>query len=165
LKELGEQTEERFDAICSFQVLEHVPDPLEFLEGMIGMLRPGGRLLLSVPNAGVMKKIDPRNQELLNLPPHHMGHWSEQCFRSLEKILPLNVRSIHREPLAACHVSWIMNGYLRNFFFPDGGKLPRLFFNRYTMFPFETLMKAGLRHFFYGHTLLAELSYDPIRYY
>ena len=47
-----------------------------------------------------------------------MGHWDKKVFLSLEKILPLKVKSIHYEPLADYHAEWIINGYLRkNFIF------------------------------------------------
>lgn len=38
------------DVVTSFTVLEHVPDERDALARMRGLLRPGGRLLLSVPN-------------------------------------------------------------------------------------------------------------------
>lgn len=38
------------DVVTSFTVLEHVPDEVEALQRMRTLLRPGGRLLLSVPN-------------------------------------------------------------------------------------------------------------------
>lgn len=38
------------DVVTSFTVLEHVPDELESLHRMHSLLRPGGRLLISVPN-------------------------------------------------------------------------------------------------------------------
>lgn len=39
-----------FDAIVALELIEHLVDPLQFLRRMIGLLRPGGRLVLSTPN-------------------------------------------------------------------------------------------------------------------
>jgi len=38
-----------FDAILCYQVLEHVSDPQQVLQGLYSVLRPGGRLYLTVP--------------------------------------------------------------------------------------------------------------------
>ena len=159
LDELAERIgSNHFDVICSFQVLEHVSQPREFLEGMLRNLKVGGRLILSVPNAAVMRRIDPDNQNLLNQPPHHMGQWDENVFRSLQTVIPVRLKSIHREPLASYHVAWIVNGYLRNFFSPLGETLPRLLVNRYSTLPLQWILKAGPRKFLPGHTLLVELE-------
>ena len=158
LDKLRMQTTERFDAICSFQVLEHVPNPLEFLEGMISLLKPGGKLILSVPNASIMRKIDPKNQDLLNQPPHHMGHWDERVFRALEALLPVKVKSVHYEPLASYHIGWMVSGYLRSLLAPLGKSIPRLLVNRYSTLPLQWIMRAGVCKFFPGHTLFIELE-------
>jgi 2-polyprenyl-3-methyl-5-hydroxy-6-metoxy-1,4-benzoquinol methylase len=42
--------ESSFDAVTLWDVLEHVPDPLQFFERAFSLLRPGGVLLVNVPN-------------------------------------------------------------------------------------------------------------------
>jgi len=42
-----------FDLVTSFQVLEHVPEPLEYLREIRRVLRPGGTVILTTPNATV----------------------------------------------------------------------------------------------------------------
>jgi 2-polyprenyl-3-methyl-5-hydroxy-6-metoxy-1,4-benzoquinol methylase len=42
----------RFDVVTASHVLEHVPDPCEFLDQCRRLLRPGGRVVLKTPNAG-----------------------------------------------------------------------------------------------------------------
>ena len=125
---------------------------------MIRLLKPGGRLLLSVPNASVMRIIDPHNRFLLNQPPHHMGHWDEDVFRSLEDLLPLNLISVHREPLASYHVEWMIISYLKSKFYFFKKAFLKFIVNRYTTLPFQLIMKAGFRNFFPGHTILVEFQ-------
>lgn len=42
--------ENHYDVIVSFETLEHLREPRPFLERLYSALKPGGRLLLSVPN-------------------------------------------------------------------------------------------------------------------
>jgi 2-polyprenyl-3-methyl-5-hydroxy-6-metoxy-1,4-benzoquinol methylase len=154
LTKLSREIDNLFDVVCAFQVLEHVSEPREFLEGMLGVLRPGGRMILSVPNAAVMRRIDPSNNDLLNQPPHHMTHWDAGVFRALEQLLPVRVLAIYDEPLADYHVDWFVTGFLRGLFAPLGTKVNRLFFNRVTTAPIRWLMRQGLRLRIPGHTVL-----------
>jgi len=39
-----------FDIVCAFQTLEHAPDPVAFIGTMARFLKPGGLLVLEVPN-------------------------------------------------------------------------------------------------------------------
>ena len=46
-----------FDQVSSFQVLEHVPDPLSYLQEIARVTRPGGEVILATPNAAI--RLDP----------------------------------------------------------------------------------------------------------
>jgi len=43
--------DETFDIITLFHVLEHFPDPVELLRQVAGKLKPGGQIILEVPNS------------------------------------------------------------------------------------------------------------------
>lgn len=50
--------DERFDAVCAWNVIEHVDDPLAFLQWIHRHLEPGGRLFLHTPNyGGLMRRL------------------------------------------------------------------------------------------------------------
>lgn len=61
-----------FDVVTAFEVLEHMDDARSFTAQLIALLRPGGHLIVSVPNRD-------RFPTLLNegdFPPHHFTRWS-----------------------------------------------------------------------------------------
>lgn len=78
---------EEFDAVVSFQVLEHVVNVRSFITACLAMLKPNGLLILSVPNneAAYHKNHD----DPLNLPPHHMGLWGTNSLLALQRVFPL----------------------------------------------------------------------------
>jgi len=158
LAALSGRTSVLFDAVCAFQVLEHVPDPRGLLEGMLKILRPGGRLLLSVPNAAVMRVIDPKGEDLLDQPPHHVSHWDEGVFRALEGLLPVRVCQVSREPLAQYHIGWFLSAYSSVLRARFGRPVARLLLNCVTKPPIHWLLSCGLRYLVPGHTLLVVLE-------
>jgi len=101
---------EFYDAVCSFQVLEHIPDVSEFISGCLQCLKPGGLLIFGVPNNdGFLKYAEAP----LNAPPHHMGLWTRKSLESLTKIFPLRIVSIKNEPLA--EIDWYLAVQERRF--------------------------------------------------
>ncbi len=86
-----------FDAAFSFHVLEHVPDPLGFLGRLAALVRPGGRIGISVPNQdGPIRFMDPC---VMNMPPHHATRWTLQSLSALAEKLGLEVQRVAYEPL------------------------------------------------------------------
>lgn len=67
-----------FDAITLFDVLEHTPEPLELLGKLIPLLKKGGHVALTLPNA--MRPI-PFTREEHDYPPHHFTRWTPEAMR------------------------------------------------------------------------------------
>lgn len=86
-----------FDALCMFQVLEHVEDPIAFLNGFTPLLKPGGHLIVSTPDEG--GPIRHFWQQLTEVPPHHVTKWTETAYRYLFRAPDYRIREIRHEPL------------------------------------------------------------------
>jgi SAM-dependent methyltransferase len=141
-----------FDAVCAFQVLEHFSDPRAFLDAALLLLKPGGRLLVGVPNRkSFLRYID----NPLDLPPHHMLRWSAESFERLAGFFPLDVERIRFEPLSPYHIP----GYLLALRNRLGriGLLSRDWFLRPLLFILRKLLSLGLRRLCTGQTLYVGL--------
>jgi 2-polyprenyl-3-methyl-5-hydroxy-6-metoxy-1,4-benzoquinol methylase len=108
LEEAAKQFPEHYDAVCAFQVLEHVANPKAFLEQCCAMIRQGGILILGLPNADSFLK---HQYCLLDMPPHHATRWSKRTLSFLSNVLPLELRNIAQEPLAEYHVDEYLEAY------------------------------------------------------
>lgn len=69
-----------FDAVVSFETLEHVRDAGRFLEEVRRVLRPGGQLILSTPNRELWSPRSPRPCQR-----HHVREFNPREFRALLK--------------------------------------------------------------------------------
>ena len=85
-----------YDLVCSFQVLEHVVDPCSFLHAAIAALKPGGLLAISVPNHA--HRPFRRRKDPLDLPPHHMNHFTTETLARIARFFDLELVSVHAQP-------------------------------------------------------------------
>ncbi len=100
-EEHAKENRERYDAVCSFQTLEHIADPRSFIMAGLACLKPGGLLIFSVPaEDSFVSKV--RNH-LLNLPPHHVTWWTDRCLRNVADLFKLQIVAIEHERLDPIH--------------------------------------------------------------
>ncbi|MFD2920050.1 class I SAM-dependent methyltransferase [Terrimonas rubra] len=88
-----------YDVVCAFQVLEHITSVKDFIDDSLTLLKPGGRLMIAVPNNNpYLFRHD--KWHTLNLPPHHAGLWNKQVFTEMPKYFNMQVETILIEPLS-----------------------------------------------------------------
>jgi SAM-dependent methyltransferase len=78
-----------FDAVTGFYVIEHLPDPISFLKECHRILKPGGLLLLRYPHTTPVKnllKLFGMKNHLYDLPAHLSDFSPEMIQRCLERI-------------------------------------------------------------------------------
>jgi 2-polyprenyl-3-methyl-5-hydroxy-6-metoxy-1,4-benzoquinol methylase len=86
-----------FDVVCAFQVLEHIDDVKSFIDSSLRVLKPQGKLIIGVPNNNpYLHKYD--IYHTLNLPPHHIGLWSEKSLKKLSRFFPMKMDNLYVEP-------------------------------------------------------------------
>ncbi len=72
-----------FDLITLFQVLEHVPDPVDILKQASARLKPGGYISIAVPSKSGIYRFMPWDPH--QWPPHHISRWCLHDFKILSK--------------------------------------------------------------------------------
>lgn len=106
------------DVTCSFQVLEHIAEPRAFITDAIQATKSGGYIIFSVPNNDGFLKDDPFCY--LNMPPHHMGLWKEDVFKTLPQYFPIEFVAAHTEHLQPNHYRTHYQIYFGKYFIPFG---------------------------------------------
>lgn len=86
-----------YDVVCAFQVLEHVSDVAGFIGACVRALRPGGRLVFSVPSADSFLRHN--TNDILNLPPHHLTWWTDRCLEWLGTRYSLRLTALRHSTL------------------------------------------------------------------
>jgi SAM-dependent methyltransferase len=83
-----------FDAVTMWHVLEHLPDPSAAVARAAGLLRPGGRIVISVPNIDSLQAhFGGEHWFHLDL-PRHLFHFSPRSLSALVERAGLRVARI-----------------------------------------------------------------------
>jgi len=88
-----------FDAICMFQVLEHLDGLDGLFEKLTASLNPGGGLFLAVPNDRRIE-FNEKNGALLDMPPNHIGRWNRKAFMKIAARSGLHLLDHSVEPFS-----------------------------------------------------------------
>ncbi len=111
IAEASKKLNPTYDAVCSFQVLEHISNPEEFIRCSSNLLRRGGKMILGLPNADSFLKYQ---FNILDMPPHHMTRWSPRTLPFFSELFPLHLERIEFEPLTPYHIDGFVNAYSSN---------------------------------------------------
>ena len=106
-----------FDAVCSFQVLEHVSDPHSFIQSKVDACRGGGIIIIAVPSEDSF--IQYAVNGILNMPPHHIGRFSDKCLNNIAKLFNLKLAEIYHERVQPEHINFYKSVmFSKRFFTP-----------------------------------------------
>lgn len=144
----------KYDVVCSFQVFEHISAVKELFTDALAVLKPGGMLIVAVPNNDVAFFRENRTGgRLLNVPPHHVNLFTESAFRGIAAYYGITLERVEKEPLQDLHVDTYLHYRVSRLFF-NANFLVRAFWKLNLHVPLRYLVKA-LRHRIDGHTIMA----------
>jgi SAM-dependent methyltransferase len=72
---------DKFDCITMFEVIEHLPNPIETLKEIAGLLGPAGVLALSTPNCERPGAREGRPINIWFCPPLHISYFTAETLR------------------------------------------------------------------------------------
>jgi SAM-dependent methyltransferase len=87
-----------FDVITIFEVLEHTADPYQTVRSINKLLKPGGKLFISVPGGRRWPRFF---HPEVDAPPHHLTLWTEEALKELLERAGFRVLSVQAKPLEA----------------------------------------------------------------
>ncbi|TAE27306.1 MAG: methyltransferase domain-containing protein [Cytophagales bacterium] len=88
--QLAQNPLKQYDIIILTEVIEHVPDPVGFINSLTKLLLPKGRILVTTPNKHSV--VSHEKYWDTELPPVHLWWLSEKSFVCISDKLSLNVR-------------------------------------------------------------------------
>lgn len=147
----AKENPERYDAVTALQVLEHIYDVRSFLEGCHAVLKPGGTLVVAVPNNDSFIGSDRRLP--LNMPPHHMGLWDRHSLTSVPPHFGFALQAVEFEPLQEKNVGWYQSS-MEMRYLHRSNIIRSLYYRLGFHKSFFDFIKDN-RHTIHGHTILA----------
>jgi SAM-dependent methyltransferase len=91
------QESELFDIIHCSHTIEHIPDPVAYINEMRRLLKPGGNLMLACPNYASFPRLVMRKRWMWHLDTHLWQFTAKQMRELLIRcgLRPLTIRTLH----------------------------------------------------------------------
>ena len=103
--------------VCSFQLLEHLPDPTAYFQSAHQVLESGGLLITSVPSENSFAGTIYNN--CLNAPPHHITRWTDKCLEKLPSQYGFECVKIIHIPVEEMHYKWFWSKLIEKAMKPE----------------------------------------------
>lgn len=111
-KYLKNNFSDKFNIVCSFQVLEHLNDVQDFFETAFTVLKKGGKLIIAVPNNN--SKILRADYTILNAPPHHLNLFDSHNLKKIGNNYEFVFEEAVFEPINDVHIEDYLRGLERS---------------------------------------------------
>jgi 2-polyprenyl-3-methyl-5-hydroxy-6-metoxy-1,4-benzoquinol methylase len=115
-------TPDFFDYVTMDQVIEHINNPLEILHDISSILKPGGKLILTIPNANGWGSFIFGRKWINWHTPYHLHFFSKQSIKFAANNSNLNLEKIRTVTTS----QWLHYQWIHLFYFPKRG-VPSLF--------------------------------------
>lgn len=89
-----------FDLVVMFQVIEHLSDVVPPVTAAATCVRPGGHLLISVPNRDRFRL----GHDPWDFPPHHLSRWGPAQMEALGRLAGVEVAEVRVQRRSATHL-------------------------------------------------------------
>jgi SAM-dependent methyltransferase len=106
-----------YDVVIATEVIEHIHEPLEFLDTVLALLKPGGRAIITTPNRSLYPS---ETIWATDLPPVHVWWFSEDSLRYLAEKTGATINFINYSKFYNDNYKVVSSG----------NRIPRPFFNR-----------------------------------
>lgn len=113
-----------FDMVTCFQVLEHITDIHDFFGSLTKLCRPGGKIIIAVPNNdGFLMQA---SNNIMNMPPHHSLLWNKTSLFYIANLYNLVIEDYFVEQVTNVHLKWFYATKISSFILWPIQKKPKL---------------------------------------
>lgn len=106
--------DQSFDVITMWHVLEHVSDLYFQMKELVRLLKPGGRLIIALPNYKSFDSCYYKDKWAAWDVPRHLNHFSPECIQSIFSTVGFQYLDTKKLVWDAYYISFLSEKYLKH---------------------------------------------------